>query len=161
MRDLLHDALFHCDIPVRAVSSDATSDGSVGDGLGVRISGYQGCIVLASLGNPTTSDGVGVVRLQYATNSTVASDNADSDYANFSTDIASASLTFATSDLTAGEGSAVLSVDFKQASVSDGCVRTQLISNGTGQTPQGCTWIVLYGKSGIRQTQPITVVSVP
>ena len=160
MRDLLHDAYFHCDIPVRATSSDATSDGSVGDGVGVSARGYQGCMVLASIGNPATSDVTYVVRLQYATISSVASDCADSDYADFSTDIVSASQTFATSDLAAGEGIVLLSVDFKQASLADGCVRTQIIGQGTA-TSQACSWIVLYGKNGIRQGQPYTVVSVP
>jgi hypothetical protein len=101
-----------------------------------------------------------VVRLQYATISPVASDCADSDYSNFSTDIVSASLAFATSDLAAGEGIAVLSVDFKQAALADGCVRSQIILQGTA-TNTASSWIVLYGKNGLRQTQPHTVVSVP
>ena len=161
MRDLLSQVLVHCDRQTAATSSDATSDGSANSGVGVSIRGYERAVVLASFAAPSgTSDGVAVARLQSATIANIASDCADSDYANFSTDAVSASLTFATSDLAAGEGIAVLDVNLAAHGLTDGCVRVQTVTNGTN-VAAAASWILLYRKNGLPRPQEHTVVSFP
>lgn len=161
MRDLLSQVLVHCDQQTVALSSDATSDGAANSGDGVSVRGYERAIVLASFGVPTgTSDNTGTVRLQHATIANIASDCADSDYANFSTDVTTGALAFATSDLAAGEGIGVLDVNLARHDVTDGCIRVQMVTNGTS-TSAGGAWILLYRKNGLARPQEHDVVSFP
>ena len=160
MKDLLSQVYIHNDIPTRALSSDATSDGSVGDGVGVSITGFKRAVAIGTIGNPGDSDDTAVLRVQYAA-AAVASDNVDSDYSDFSTDVVSAALTFATSDLAAGEGIAVIDIDLAAHGLTGGCIRTQFITQGTAATATGSSWILLCNRNGKALAQTLTVVTFP
>jgi hypothetical protein len=160
MKDLLSDVFIHNDIPSRAISSDATSDGSVGDGVGVSITGFMKAVCIGSIAAPPDSDATAVLRLQYSTVSSVASDNADSDYSNFSTDAATASMTFATSDLAAGEGIGIIDVDLAAHGLTGGAIRAQFMTQGTS-TPAASAWILLTNRNGKTLAQEHTVVAFP
>jgi len=150
VKDLINETYIHCDQVPSAGSSDATSDGTANVGTGVTMNGWRYATLLASAGAPSgTSDGTMVARLQYATLSDIASDNADTDFASFTTDAVSASLAWATSDsLNNGvEGATVVHVDLWANGMTRGVVRSQVILNGTNVAPTEA-WIILSRRNG-------------
>ena len=169
MRDSLYQNRYHMDIFPKAGSSDATSDGSVPDGIGVQFTGYRYATVLGMVGTPSgTSDNVATVALQYGTGTAtqttwdIASDFLDTDYSAFSTDAVSAQLTFATSDQlnNGAEGFAIVHVDLAAHGLTKGVVRVQILQNGTAVSNTAAI-IVLSGYTGAGGSQGGAVAVTP
>lgn len=150
VKDLINEVRIHCDQYPRAGSSDNTSDGTINVGIGVPMNGYRYATVLFTSGTTTgTSDNTAAVRLQYAIIADVASDCADTDYANFTTDALSATLALATSDIVNDgiEGVAISHVDLWANGMTHGCIRTQAVLQGTS-TAAKSAWIILSRRNG-------------
>lgn len=161
-KDLLNEVYVWVDQVPAVGSSDATSDGTINVGPGVRFDGYRYATLIAMAGSPSTSDGTIIARLQYA-GSTVAtsSDTADTDFANFATDAVSASLAFLTSEAVANsiEGVALITVDLWATGFVTGTVRSQILWNGTGQTGPHAAVIILSRRNGGPRAQTAAVLS--
>lgn len=155
MRDIIYTNRFAMDILPQPGSSDGIS------GLGIKFNGYRYATVFGMVGAPSDSDGTAVVRLQYATKSDIASDNASSDWFDFSADAVSATMTWATSDALndGAEGFAIVKVDLVAHGLTRGCVRAQIVLNGTNTAPI-CALIALSNGSGGAQGHAVAVTPV-